>query len=228
MECSCGVCWTKMPRRSFKRPITAFLVLISQGPKLEEQNPEIGYYWLLALHDQGLHDYARRFDARQFMVTTYIHQTSEPLYPTVSSWSFEAWGWTSWPHQTSLSPLPYAVLLLAAFVASLSFSSAALTFFTYCLPTTLHCRSALCSLSASLLSLQSSGFFAPLITHLTRQPNLFIHYSNINVENGKIRDEEEGQVQRSVLINEGEPLGLAVGVAVDAGPVGLKSDEAGL
>jgi len=50
MECSCGVCRTKMQRRLFKRPITAFLVLISS---ISRQNPEIGL--LLALHDQGLH-----------------------------------------------------------------------------------------------------------------------------------------------------------------------------
>lgn len=72
MECSCGVCRTKMPRRSFKRPITAFLVLISQGPKLEDRIRRlvtIGY-WPSMIKD--CIDYARRFDARQ-LNGDYIH-----------------------------------------------------------------------------------------------------------------------------------------------------------
>lgn len=75
MECSCGVCRTKMQRRLFKRPITAFLVLISQGPQFQDRIRRLGYYWPSMIKD--CIDYARRCDARQFH-GDYIHQALEP------------------------------------------------------------------------------------------------------------------------------------------------------
>lgn len=89
MECSCGVCRTKKQRRLFKRPITAFVVLISQKPKFQDRIRRLGYYWPSMIKD--CIDYARRCDACQFH-GDYIHQAPEPLHPTVPSWSFEAWG----------------------------------------------------------------------------------------------------------------------------------------
>lgn len=119
MECSCGVCRTKMQRRLFKRPITAFLVLISQGPQFQDRIRRLGYYWPSMIKD--CIDYARRCDARQFH-GDYIHQALEPLHPTVPSWSFEAWGMdVIGSHQTSLSPLRCTISrCLPSFVAALS------------------------------------------------------------------------------------------------------------
>lgn len=52
-----------MQRRSFKRPITAFLVLI-KGPKFQDRIRRLGYYWPSMIKD--CIDYPRRCDARQF------------------------------------------------------------------------------------------------------------------------------------------------------------------
>lgn len=115
MECSCGVCRTKMQRRSFKKPITAFLVLISQGPKFQDRIRRLViYYWLSMIKD--CIDYARQFHGDS------IPQALEALHPTVPSWSFEAWGMDIiGSHQTSLSPLRCTISrCLPSFVAALS------------------------------------------------------------------------------------------------------------
>lgn len=108
MECSCGVCRTKKQRRSFKRPITAFVVLISQGPKFPDRIWRLGYYWPSMIKD--CIDYALQFHG------DYIHQAPEPLHPTVPSWSFEAWEMDVIGSPPSL---PYAVPPLAACLPSL-------------------------------------------------------------------------------------------------------------
>ena len=79
MECSRGVCRTKMQRRSFKRPITAFFVLI-KGPKFQDRIRRLGYYWPSMIKD--CIDYARRCDARQFH-GDYIPQASNDHDGTV-------------------------------------------------------------------------------------------------------------------------------------------------
>lgn len=86
MECSCGVCRTKMRRRSFKRPITAFLVLI-KGPKFQDRIRRLGYYGPPMIKD--CIDYARWCDARQFHGDD-IPQASNDHDGTVviSQWNF--------------------------------------------------------------------------------------------------------------------------------------------
>ena len=125
-------------------------------------------------------------DARQFQ-GDYIHQAPEPLHPTVPSWSFEAWGMdVLGSHQTSLSPLRCATSRCRpSFVASLSSAlprtdlppQLLLPSFTYCLRKEQATLRHLPPCIVALLFARCLG--APLITHITRQPNLFIHYSNV-------------------------------------------------
>ena len=53
----------------------------------------MGYYWPTMVQDYI--DYAKRCVACQFHAN-FIHQPPEPLYPTVASWPFEAWGGTDY------------------------------------------------------------------------------------------------------------------------------------
>ncbi|KAL0406230.1 UNVERIFIED_CONTAM: hypothetical protein Slati_3936900 [Sesamum latifolium] len=59
------------------------------GPKLHFRIKRMGYYWLTMVKD--CIDYAKRCQACQFHANL-IHQPPEPLYPTVASWPFDAWG----------------------------------------------------------------------------------------------------------------------------------------
>ncbi|KAL0291952.1 UNVERIFIED_CONTAM: hypothetical protein Scaly_2613200 [Sesamum calycinum] len=59
------------------------------GPKLHFRIKRICYYWPTMVKD--CIDYARRSQACQFHANL-IHQPPEPLYPTIASWSFDAWG----------------------------------------------------------------------------------------------------------------------------------------
>ncbi|XP_022845300.1 protein NYNRIN-like [Olea europaea var. sylvestris] len=49
----------------------------------------MGYYWPTMVQDSM--DYARKFEACQ-IYANFIHQPSEPLHPTIASWSFNASG----------------------------------------------------------------------------------------------------------------------------------------
>ncbi|KAL0375684.1 UNVERIFIED_CONTAM: hypothetical protein Scaly_0686000 [Sesamum calycinum] len=53
------------------------------GPKLYFRINRLGYLLVI--------DYARRYQACQFHANL-IHQPHEPLYPTIASWPFDAWG----------------------------------------------------------------------------------------------------------------------------------------
>ncbi|KAL0462338.1 UNVERIFIED_CONTAM: hypothetical protein Slati_0121400 [Sesamum latifolium] len=59
------------------------------GPKLHLRIKRMGYYWPTMVKD--CIDYAKRCQACQFYANL-IHQPPEPLHPTVTSWSFDAWG----------------------------------------------------------------------------------------------------------------------------------------
>ncbi|KAG9445059.1 hypothetical protein H6P81_016399 [Aristolochia fimbriata] len=59
------------------------------GPKLHLQVKRLGYYWPTMLRDAI--EMARSCKQCQLQAD-YIHQASEPLHPTVTSWPFEAWG----------------------------------------------------------------------------------------------------------------------------------------
>ncbi|KAI3453509.1 hypothetical protein Pfo_010172 [Paulownia fortunei] len=59
------------------------------GPKLHFRIKRMGYYWPIMVKD--CIDYAQRCQACQFHANL-IHQPPESLYPTISSWSFDAWG----------------------------------------------------------------------------------------------------------------------------------------
>ncbi|KAM2220056.1 hypothetical protein ACFX1S_019303 [Malus domestica] len=58
------------------------------GPKLHFQFKRIGYYWLSMVKDYL--EYAKRCQVCQFNAN-FIHQSPEPLHPTVASWPFDAW-----------------------------------------------------------------------------------------------------------------------------------------
>ncbi|XP_071909806.1 uncharacterized protein [Coffea arabica] len=59
------------------------------GPKLYFRIKRMGYYWPTMVKD--CIEYAQRCQACQFHAN-YIHQSPEPLHPTVVSWPFDAWG----------------------------------------------------------------------------------------------------------------------------------------
>ncbi|KAM1343755.1 hypothetical protein ACFX2F_007920 [Malus domestica] len=59
------------------------------GPKLHFQLKRMGYYWPSMVKD--CLEYAKRCQACQFHAN-FIHQPPEPLHPTATSWSFDAWG----------------------------------------------------------------------------------------------------------------------------------------
>ncbi|TYK20546.1 uncharacterized protein E5676_scaffold237G001340 [Cucumis melo var. makuwa] len=59
------------------------------GPKLQLQLRIMGYYWPKMVQDSM--DYAKKCKVCQYHVN-FIHQPLEPLYPTMASWPFEAWG----------------------------------------------------------------------------------------------------------------------------------------
>ena len=49
----------------------------------------MGYYWSTMIH--GSMHFSKYCKACQFHAN-FIHQTPEPLHPTIASWPFEAWG----------------------------------------------------------------------------------------------------------------------------------------
>ncbi|KAL4028108.1 hypothetical protein IC575_011301 [Cucumis melo] len=57
------------------------------GPKLQFQLRRMGYYWPKMVQDSM--DYAKKCEACQYHAN-FIHQSPEPLHPTVASWPFEA------------------------------------------------------------------------------------------------------------------------------------------
>jgi hypothetical protein len=59
------------------------------SPKLHFQIKQMGYYWPTMVKD--CMDYAKKSSTCQFHAN-FIHQTHEPLHPTVASWPFDAWG----------------------------------------------------------------------------------------------------------------------------------------
>ncbi|KAG9444837.1 hypothetical protein H6P81_016177 [Aristolochia fimbriata] len=59
------------------------------GPKVHLQVKRLGYYWPSMLRDAT--KMARTCRPSQ-LHTDYIPQPTEPLHPTITSWSFEAWG----------------------------------------------------------------------------------------------------------------------------------------
>ena len=59
------------------------------GPKLHFRIKRMGYYWPTMVKD--CLEFAKRCQACQFHAN-FIHQSSEPLHPTVASWPFDAWG----------------------------------------------------------------------------------------------------------------------------------------
>ncbi|XP_074266910.1 uncharacterized protein LOC141590203 [Silene latifolia] len=59
------------------------------GPKLHDRVKRMGYYRPTMVHD--CMDFAKKCEPCQFYAN-FIHQPSEPLHPTVSSWPFESWG----------------------------------------------------------------------------------------------------------------------------------------
>ncbi|XP_071905968.1 uncharacterized protein [Coffea arabica] len=59
------------------------------GPKLYFYIKRMGYYWSTMVKD--CIDFVRRCQVCQFY-GNFIHQSPEPLHPTVASWPFDAWG----------------------------------------------------------------------------------------------------------------------------------------
>ncbi|KAA0042127.1 protein NYNRIN-like [Cucumis melo var. makuwa] len=59
------------------------------GPKLQYHLKRRSYYWPTMIHD-SMH-FAKYCEACQFHAN-FIHQTPEPLHPTIASWPIEAWG----------------------------------------------------------------------------------------------------------------------------------------
>ncbi|XP_015163276.1 uncharacterized protein [Solanum tuberosum] len=59
------------------------------GPKLHFRIKRMGYYWPTMVMD--FLEHAKMCQACQFHAN-YIHKSPEALYPTVASWTFDAWG----------------------------------------------------------------------------------------------------------------------------------------
>ena len=64
-------------------------ICVSQqsGPKLHFWIERMGYYWLTMVKD--CMEYAKKYQSCQFH-SKFIHQSLEPLHPTIVSWPFDA------------------------------------------------------------------------------------------------------------------------------------------
>ena len=59
------------------------------GPKLHFWIKMMGYYWPTMVKD--CMEYVKKCQSCQFD-SNFIHQPPKPLYPTIASWPFDAWG----------------------------------------------------------------------------------------------------------------------------------------